>query len=103
MCKRRVMAFSLLAVCAVGGTPAAAVDNDKLGAFLAGTCATCHQAEAAESAIPAIAGWDEPKFVAAMDAFRSGTRAEPIMHAIAGSLSDAEIASLARYLAQQEP
>lgn len=102
MRKLVVIALSFLAGVG-GGMPAAMAADDKLGAFLAGTCATCHQAQAAESAIPTIAGWDEPKFVATMDAFRDGTQTEPIMHAIAGSLSDAEIASLAHYLAQQEP
>jgi cytochrome c553 len=96
-----IVVVSLVAFSATGAR-VEAVDDEKLGAFLAGTCTSCHQAEVAASAIPGITGWDEAKFVATMDAFRSGERTEPIMRAIVSSLNDAEIGALAHYLAEQE-
>ena len=49
--------------------------------------------------IPAIVGMDKEKLAEAMAAFKSGTRSSSIMHAVAIQLSDAEIATLAEYLA----
>lgn len=102
MRKNLEASLCILAACGLG-VPAVAASEVQLGAFLAGTCTTCHQTQAAQPAMPAIIGWDEAKFVAAMAAFRSGERPEPIMRAVAASLSDAEIAALAHYLAAQEP
>ena len=44
---------------------------------------------------------DTEKFIGAMADFRSGARSSSIMHAVALSFSDAEIAALAEYLAAQ--
>lgn len=42
---------------------------------------------------------DKKKFVGVMAAFKSGERPSQMMHAVALSLSDDEIATLAEYLA----
>jgi len=103
MLTKHLTACALVAACVLGGTGARATTDDQLGAFLAETCVTCHQARAADSAMPKITGWDEAKFTAAMEAFRTDGAAEPIMRAVATSLSDGEVAALAHYLATQEP
>jgi cytochrome c553 len=103
MRRNHLTIFALLAACALGSTQAEAAADDRLGAFLAETCVTCHQAQVVESAMPGITGWDEAKFTATMKAFRTDAEAEPIMRAVAASLSDGEVAALARYLATQEP
>jgi len=77
----------------------AAAADDELGAYLAETCASCHQADVRNGAIPSIVGLDEARFIALMRAYRSGERTDSIMQAVAGSLSEAETAALAHVLA----
>ena len=103
MCRRYLAVFTFLGACAFDGAQARATADDQLGAFLAETCVTCHQAQIADSAMPKITGWDETKFTATMAAFRTDADAEPIMRAVAASLTDDEVAALAHYLATQEP
>ena len=91
----------LLAASGLLGQPALAAD-DELGAFLSGTCAACHQADVPDSAIPSIAGLEEAKFISLIQAYRSGTRADSVMHAVATSLSDADTAALAHYLSTRD-
>jgi len=67
------------------------------GEYLAGECVTCHQSSGADRGIPSIVGWPKDVFVTAMHAYRSKTRAHPVMRMIAAPLSDEEIASLAAY------
>ncbi len=67
------------------------------GEYLAGECVTCHQPSGADRGIPSIVGWPTDVFVTAMHAYRSKTRAHPVMRMIAAPLSDEEIASLAAY------
>jgi cytochrome subunit of sulfide dehydrogenase len=75
-----------------------AADNDQ-GAQLAATCAACHRLDGHDRGIPSIVGLSEEQFVIAMGAFKSGELSGPIMHAMARSLSNEEIAILARYFA----
>jgi cytochrome subunit of sulfide dehydrogenase len=72
-------------------------------AYLAGTCMTCHRAGDQASAIPSLAGRDAADLVAALQAYRSGTRQDALMHAVASSLSEAESADVAAHFARQEP
>lgn len=80
-----------------------AMADEALAAYLAGTCNTCHHAGEAGTAIPLLAGRDAAELVAALQAYRTGARADALMHAVATSLSDAETSEVATYLAQQEP
>jgi sulfide dehydrogenase cytochrome subunit len=72
------------------------------GAQLAATCAACHGPNGNDQGIPAIMGLDEQRIIAAMLAYRQSERPNHVMHAVAISLSDEELASVARYLAAHE-
>ena len=71
------------------------------GAQLAATCASCHRLDGGDKGIPTIIGLGEEKLTSAMLAYRASESPNHIMHAIALSLSDEEIASVARYVAAQ--
>jgi cytochrome c553 len=73
-------------------------DNNQ-GAQLAATCAACHRLDGRDRGIPSIVGLSEEQFVTVMRAFKSGERSGPIMRTMARSLSNEEIAILARYFA----
>jgi sulfide dehydrogenase cytochrome subunit len=75
-----------------------AADNDQ-GAQLAATCAACHRLDGHDRGIPSIVGLSEEQFATAMRAYKSGERSGPIMRTMARSLSNEEIAILARYFA----
>ena len=75
-----------------------AADNDQ-GGQLAAACAACHRLDGHDRGIPSIVGLNEEQFVTVMRAFKSGERSGPIMRTVARSLSNEEIAILARYLA----
>lgn len=75
-----------------------AADNER-GAKLAAMCASCHRLDGRDKGIPSIVAMDKEKLAEAMAAFKAGTGSSSIMHAVALQLSDAEIATLAEYLA----
>jgi cytochrome subunit of sulfide dehydrogenase len=75
-----------------------AADRDG-GAQLAALCASCHRPDGGDRGIPTIFGMGPETFTRAMLAYRSSERPNHIMHAVALSLSDEEIATVARYLA----
>jgi cytochrome c553 len=78
--------------------PASAAADPELGAYLAGECSGCHLVKGPQPAgIPAISGWPEDQFAAAMESYRSKEREHPLMRAIASRLSAEEIAALAAY------
>jgi cytochrome c553 len=73
-----------------------AADHDG-GAQLAAMCASCHRVDGGDGGIPLDMS---PEILTrAMLAYRSRERPSHIMRAIALSLSDEEIATVARYLA----
>jgi sulfide dehydrogenase cytochrome subunit len=78
----------------------AAVGADQ-GAQLAATCASCHRLDGGGTGIPSIIGLGEERLTNALLAYRASESPSHIMHAIALSLSDEEIASVARYVAAQ--
>jgi cytochrome c553 len=83
-------------------TLAAAADDGRLlrlGAHLASECASCHGTAAASGAIPPLAGKPADEVKAALLAFRSGERSNPVMVSVARSLDDEQIAALAAYFA----
>jgi cytochrome subunit of sulfide dehydrogenase len=95
-----------LLVLAIAASPillaasARAAANDQ-GGQLAAVCASCHRLDGGEKGIPSIIGLAEDRLTRAMLAYRSGERSSHIMRAIALSLSDEEIATVARFLAAQ--
>lgn len=78
-----------------------AIEGDaEYGAFLSAECTTCHQRSGAFDGIPGIVGWPEEDFIVAMHAYREKLRPHEVMQALAGRLSDEEIAALAAYFGQ---
>ncbi len=75
-----------------------AADSDG-GVRLAAMCASCHRLDGQDRDIPSIIGLDADKLAAKLAAFRSGERRSQLMHAVALSLTDEEIATVSRYLA----
>ena len=62
-------------------------------------CAACHGAEGISHNLPgpSLAGQNEGYLVKSLDAFRAGTRANPMMSGMAKTLSDADIRNAAAY------
>ena len=95
-----------LLVLAIAASPillaasARAAANDQ-GGQLAAVCASCHRLDGGEKGIPSVIGLGEDRLTRAMLAYRSGERSSHIMRAIALSLSDEEMATVARFLAAQ--
>lgn len=84
----------------LGADNGVAAENNR-AAQLAALCASCHRLDGGGKAIPSIIGMGKDEFAGAMAAYKSGARANSVMHAVALSLSDAEVATLAEYLAAQ--
>jgi cytochrome c553 len=94
-------ALSFLAGLVLLSSQGGAAADTSQGAQLAAACASCHVLSGSDKGIPAIMGLGEEKISRAMLDYRASERPNHIMHAIALSLSDEEIASVARYLAAQ--
>jgi cytochrome c len=80
----------------------AIVGDPEYGAYLAGECTTCHQADGGADGIPSITQWPAEDFVVAMHAYKRKLRTHPVMQMMAGRLSDEEIAALAAYFKDLE-
>ncbi len=78
-----------------------AAENDQ-GAQLAAMCASCHRLDGLDKGIPSIIGLDQTKLAGMMAEFKSDKRKSQIMGVVARSLSDEEIAEVARYLATRQ-
>src|ERR1700756_2060217 len=67
-------------------------------------CAACHGTGGSQPAspdIPRLAGQEQDYLAQALGQYRSGARQNPIMGAMAKSLSDTQIRALAQYFASQ--
>lgn len=69
------------------------------------TCAACHGADgnSVNPQWPSIAGQNASYVVATLQAFKDGTRSDPLMTAQAMMLSDEDMADLAAYFQSQKP
>jgi cytochrome c553 len=95
----------LLASALAGGSAfaqgAAPVGNAEAGQAKASTCIGCHGIPGYKASfpnvysVPMIAGQSAKYIEASLAAYRKGDRSHPTMRAIAGSLSDQDIADLA--------
>ena len=94
-----VLAIAASAILLAASAHAAAA-NDQ-GGQIAAVCASCHRLDGGDRSIPSIIGLGEDRLTRAMLAYRLGERSSHIMRAIALSLSDEEIATVARFLAAQ--
>lgn len=95
--KKAIIMSVLLAISAA---PVVAADV-AAGKAKAATCAACHGATGI-SAIPMypnLAGQKEAYLLKQLKAFKSGTRKDPVMSAMAMPLSDADMANLSAYFA----
>jgi len=81
--------------------PSPAAENNR-GAQLAAMCAACHRLDGLDKGIPSIIGLDENKLAGMMAEFKSDKRKSQIMGVVARSLTDAEVADLAHYLATRQ-
>ncbi|HVC11506.1 MAG TPA: c-type cytochrome [Burkholderiales bacterium] len=100
---------SALALCAALAAiaPAASaqnvVGNAAAGKAKANMCVGCHAVPGYRTAypkvyhVPKIGGQQQAYIIAALKEYRSGERWHPSMRAIAGSLTDQDIADLAAY------
>lgn len=93
------LGVSLFAILLFSGNSVAA--DASQGAQIAATCAACHDPTGRGQAIPPIAALDEQAIVKAMLSFRASESPSLVMHAVALSLSDDELAATARYLADK--
>jgi cytochrome c553 len=83
-------------------TPSAG--NKAAGKAAATACAGCHgEGGVSTGTAPSLAGQDAQYFAGAMNAYKSGARAEAAMKAPAASLDDTAIKDLAAYYADQAP
>jgi cytochrome c553 len=102
-------AVGLAALLATGSalaqTPAVKGDA-AAGAKKNSMCIGCHGIANYKTAfpvlyrVPKITGQHQAYFVAALQAYKSGERSHPSMQAIAGSLTDQDMADLAAFYAQ---
>ena len=75
------------------------------GKTAASACAACHgeQGVSSNPAAPSLAGQDSQYFVAALQAYKAGTRTDASMQSLAASLDDRAGKNLAAYYAAQLP
>ena len=92
----------LLIACLTGSTITAAAPRS--GAMLGNTCAGCHGTNgySAGHIMPSLAGMDKRYLQKSMRDFRSGARPSTVMGRIARGYTDADIAAMASFFAEQE-
>jgi cytochrome c553 len=79
---------------------AQAAGDSQAGKAKAATCAGCHGANGeGKKPYPALAGKSESELMQALQDYKSGKRANPIMKSFATPLSDQDMANLAAYYA----
>jgi cytochrome subunit of sulfide dehydrogenase len=94
-----LLRFSIAAVLVFFGGEVGAAADDGQGAQIAATCTSCHSLNGRDEGIPPIAGLDEQAIIDAVRAYRASETPSHVMHAVALSLTDEELASVAAYLA----
>ena len=95
----------VIAVCATAFAASAAETggDPQAGRNKAAMCQGCHGIEGYRMAfpevysVPRLGGQHQAYIIKSLQAYKSGARANPTMRAIAASLSDQDIASLAAY------
>ncbi|MBR9910078.1 MAG: cytochrome c4 [Gammaproteobacteria bacterium] len=90
-----------VALIAIANLAQAATD----AAALSQTCVACHGANgmSANPLWPNLAGQRQGYLISEMQAFRDGTRKDPLMSPMAANLSDGQIEALADYYSSMEP
>ncbi len=101
---RRILPLAALAAGLVAGVPAAMANGDaKAGEKKNSMCIGCHNIPGYKASfpivysVPMITG-QSPKYIEnALQAYKKGERSHPTMRAIAGSLSEQDMADLAAF------
>jgi cytochrome c553 len=75
------------------------------GKIAAAACAGCHgeQGVSSNPATPSLAGQDSQYFLAAMQAYKDGSRADATMKGLAASIEDRDIRNMAAFYQAQQP
>jgi len=88
--------LALLGACGI----AHAAGDPEAGKAKAATCAGCHGANGEGVAPnPPLAGLSEDQIVQALQDYKSGKRANPLMKSLAGTLSDQDMSNIGAYYA----
>lgn len=100
---KNIALFYALQKPAAAQTPAAG--DQAAGKAAAGACAGCHGEQGVSSmpGAPSLAGQDSQYFVAALQAYRDGSRNDSTMKGIAASIDERAGKDLAAYYAAQQP
>lgn len=108
MNKKLISAAVLAFLPLVATSQGTAVKGDpKAGEGKIAMCIGCHAIPGYKASfphvhhVPMISGQSQAYLAAALEAYRKGDRSHPTMRAIAGSLSDQDIADLAAYYASR--
>lgn len=102
---KRLTLSGLLILCFVSANSVNAAVIYAGQARAAAVCSQCHGIKnpSADAPFPPLAGRDEAYLQTALKQYRDKTRKSDIMNAIAGSLTDADIANVAAYYAKLKP
>ena len=98
-------AYLLIVMLALAGTVQAKGNAERGKAKAAQVCAACHGADGAKPTAPdqpILAGQYDDYLVKALQDYKSGKRANPIMKAFAGPLSRQEMEDLAAWFSSQK-
>src|SRR4051812_27991935 len=99
---RAIVVFGSLAIAAaLLPTTVHAAGNAAEGKAASVACQACHVSPAGAGDTPHLAGQREGYLAKQLKAFKSGDRKNPLMNAMAGQLSDADIENLAAFWAGQ--
>ncbi len=100
----RTAGVGLIAIGALGvlaAPPARAQPNPEAGAAISAQCAACHGSNgiSADTSIPNLAGQHYPYLLSQLEAYKNGTRKNPIMNEMVVPLSLRQIQDIAAYFA----
>ena len=100
---RRLLSVFVIPISLVYGNSALAVGDIESGKNKVSMCVGCHGIPNYKTAfpktyrVPRIAGQKSEYLVSALKAYRGGQRSHPSMKAVAGSMTDEDIADIAAY------
>jgi cytochrome c553 len=103
---KKLLCLHALALALFAAGPTALAQDAKAGEKKAAMCIGCHGIPGYQASfpevykVPMISGQNSKYIASALDAYRKGDRKHPSMRAIAGSLTDTDIAELAAFYEQ---
>ena len=102
--KKQLLAFSLALAFTSTSSILHAEASSNAGKEKAASCVSCHgeHGNSLVSTFPKLAGQHPSYFIKQLEAFKKGTRKNPMMNAIAAGLSYDDMTDIAAYYAEQE-